>query len=294
MNQFKRVYTHSGGSHADDFMSVCLAIALNPTVVVYRVPTITDEIMKNDENLVLDIGMEDNGINHFDHHQDNKGLCAFNRYATAMGFSGKDIIPSWDFFTTIDCFGPKVAADSLGTTSSVIGQSRSMVEAMILDVFDEATVLEPSNSLHMVMYKIGVQYIRNVENIKNAQKKLRDNVYFKHIKKGSNHVNVMFINIEENPTVGLDYFKRSNSIRCDVFICPDQRGKGWAITRDNSCDPELIDFLHMKNDPRASFVHANGFFMTTKERISRDEVLSIINESICNKHDWYRSGPDKY
>lgn len=294
MTTFERIFTHSGGAHADDMMSVCLALALNPHATVYRVPAVSQAVMSDKTNLVLDIGSDDNGVNHFDHHQDNLGVCAFHRYAITMGYSGKDISPSWDFFTICDCFGPKVAAESLGTTSSVIGQSRSLVEATLLDVFEEVVVMNPTDPMHTVMRKIGERYIYNIDDVKKAQKKIRDNIVIKHTKKFNNNISVMFINIEENPTVGLDYFKRLNNIRCEVFVCPDQRGKGWAITRDNSCDPNIVDFLHMKDDARASFVHANGFFMTTKERISREDVMNIVNESIYNKHGWEKAGPDKY
>ena len=66
----------------------------------------------------------------------------------------------------------------------------------------------------------------------------------------------------------------------DVIVYPDQRADGWALQREVGVDPMRVSFNTWKNNPRMAFVHANGFFMTTKERVPRSELIDIIKQSV--------------
>lgn len=275
MKHFELIVTHAGDAHIDDFMSVCLALAINPDATVQRVTAVHANTMNNPKALVLDIGMDDNGKNHFDHHQDNQGPCAFHRFATAMNYAGLAIFPSWQFLSDVDCFGQTAVAKKIGTQSAVLTLSQSIPERLLISIFSQCHLLKPGDNIHEMMTLIGREYIQTIEDIKNAQDVLKDKIVLTRI----NDLNVVIVHIEKNPLVGFNYYCRSNNIKPDVIIHPDQRDVGWSIMRDANCDPIRIDFLKFKNTDVANFVHANGFFMTTKKRLEIAELFNLITDA---------------
>lgn len=71
--KIERIVTHDKSFHADEVMAIAVLIVFknfNGEIVRTRDIDILDEAKKDEETLVIDVGMDYNGVNNFDHHHD--------------------------------------------------------------------------------------------------------------------------------------------------------------------------------------------------------------------------------
>ena len=70
-------------------------------------------------------------------------------------------------------------------------------------------------------------------------------------------------------------------VRGGVAILQDKRGPGYALLRIK--DDPRVDLSKAKDLPCMRFVHANGFYATTKEPLARAHIADILGTAFVEQ-----------
>lgn len=282
----RKIITHPGQAHRDEFLACCVLIAEHGDVTIYRRDPTTEEL--NDPKIyVVDVGGEHiPGILNFDHHQlprEHEPTCALSMVLQHLGLydDAAAILPWMKPTEVLDSKGPFAMAAQVGIKVDDLMGLMSPVESQILQMFQRYQSMDRSDHLYTVMEWIGtgiMEYIAKVSyrlHILETQHK----AYW------IGDVGVVdtrdYIKGNEDPALGLEMF-------CKVYlrnepavtVTNDDRGEGHTLFRRN--DDPRIDFSRIKDSEHCVFAHANGFIAKVKRNAP---VNQLIYKSIVRPVD---------
>lgn len=290
LKNVRRIVTHGGGAHEDDFIAVALALHLigaahttnKPSVVVERRDPSEAEIL-DPEVLVLDVGKAYKPeCLTFDHHQYDdeavQGQCALSLFVRWLGLGPVFSVQRWYKHLVMgDAVGPFAVAADLELARFPF-ELESPIARALLSAFAECNRLEPSELLHKTMCRIG-------KSILDAAKRFETR--YRHLSVHGTHMSpnsVRGILVQEDLS-DFDIYEVAQTLKDDgtwaasqFIMFHSQRGEGWDFFRFN--DSEQVDFSVLQGKPGIDFAHNAGFYCQTSERLEVPEVLGLVRAAL--------------
>lgn len=283
----KKIVTHGGKAHLDDYMSVVIALAAQKLVADETMGAIverrdpTPEELEDPETLVLDVGgVYDPAKGNYDHHQLGRGskesamtLLASNIGLPNGAFDGSTYVPGAEKFPTdslaefleqvypwfrcradVDSNGPFAVAKAAGTDWSVVEPFLGPFEDIVLAAFTEA---EPEVRWETAGW-LALDIVEKWEAYANVAPKLKVDLPWW---SGGKLIVADFTDADPKETE-----KVSDALtpKKGVAIFHDNRGEGYTLLRLG--DDPRIDFSRVKDDPEVTFAHAGGFIAKTRSK----------------------------
>lgn len=271
-----KIVTHNGNAHADEFLAVCLALAVHGIVPVERTRKPAREDLENPEVMVFDIGQRyEPASSNFDHHHDTSLPSTLQLAAKALGLHEALSTQGWySVIDYADCKGPQKVGAVFGIgKSDVIAFDNPIATAMISQFgrFDG----EVSPEFLTLMQSIGTDIIRRTQRYADDYKKA-PNLPIHEVD------GVRYIVNDQNLGYALEDYACQHGV--DVLVRPDdgrRSGKegGWGFKR--VLDSTHVDFTRLRNHPdfvrENSFVHGTGFMARTTN--SDCDIAEIIRQA---------------
>ena len=279
-----KIVTHPGQAHRDDFISVC--VILDHLRESFDFPTVerrepTAEELLDPSIWVVDVGGDFNpALRNFDHHQfpkDYPNRCALSLVLEDLGLDSAAKLASgeWvDFTEVLDCKGPFVAASHIGITREQMLPLESPIESQLLRLWQS----EPDTAvMKYIMAEMGKQWRKYWVGFQTRMKLLKETCSYTPTV-GTKGVLFVAVDRNDNPSLAVEKFCQQQNIDPSVIISQDDRGLGYSLYRRN--DDKSIDFRQIKDNPQVIFAHSNGFIAKTVEGLGRDDLLSLVQQSV--------------
>ena len=287
----KRIITHPGSAHKDDFLACCVLIAENPVSIQRKDPKSKD--LDDSSVAVIDVGdrHEPNKKN-FDHHQfsrDRVPTCSLSLVLQDLGLyddarSFCDWLETAEWF---DCRGASATATWLGVKRDIIGRMSSPIELSLLRRFAAQSEHMSGEPLWEIMKMIGEDLVDYLRGLRSRLQYIREHSEVWNIERESHSLVAVYLPrshpLPEAPSMGLPRFIEENGLatKAHAMIYPDRRGEGYGLCRYN--DHPSIDFNRISSEPDVHFVHAAGFIAKTSatdsERLQDLLFISYNNHS---------------
>lgn len=288
----KHIITHPGQAHADDFLSVAIALAHYGCVPVYRRDP-TEEELEDNEVLVLDTGgrHEPERLN-FDHHQlprDAEAECALSLFVRYLGLEEQfKLQAAWETTKVLDAKGPFMAAKALGL-NTLPEELRSFVDRTMLRLFEKHRVLYSHKQegilgdrtphwipLLLVVQDLGKQLLQDVDEYARVYSRVRELVRVVEVDDLKGFL------VEEPITPVLTaavarYRDREHPEIVFSVMYGDREGESWALYRYK--DHPRVDFSRLSGD-QIVFAHAGGFIAKLALGVSKDEALEFVKAAL--------------
>jgi hypothetical protein len=276
----KKIVTHPGTAHQDDFLACCVLAAKFGIPIERREPTQSD--LDDVETLVLDVGGRfEPEKNNFDHHHDLSLPCAFTQIVAWKLRAEEKFHRVFKWFENVDFsdrHGAKALGNKYGLTEEQMAELGAPAFTALMAMFEKLSYLAALNTghehahdeklreyLYEIMRGIGQELITYAENYDVAWERLE-----RCEQKNLNGYQIV-INPCDDITATGDFMRERNIA---VMCSWDNRGQGWAILRSN--DYPQINLAQLANDPRIAFAHKGGFIAKTKEKIAVDELFELL------------------
>ena len=78
-------------------------------------------------------------------------------------------------------------------------------------------------------------------------------------------------------SAGLEEFRRLADNPPDIVISLDRRDDGWRLFRYEGTP---VDFSLISDCPEILFAHQSGFMARTKERLSIDDLITLVSKAV--------------
>jgi len=271
MTSIRRILTHPGGAHKDEFLASSVLLALYPVPILRREPKAAD--LADLETCVLDVGHEhEPAKSNFDHHQlprDHTPTCSLSLvlqhlelYEEARRFC--DWLEPAEWF---DCRGPHATAKWLGISREVVNQLNSPIDITLLRRFAQAESLRPGEPLWEIMRMVGEDLLDYVKTLQARLDFLNRTAEFWTLEAPEGAFHVVYVPrtnpLPDEPSMGLDAFIESQGRSHDIVatVYPDRRGSGYGLSRFQ--DHTRLDFTRIAAAPDVHFAHARGFIAKT-------------------------------
>ena len=283
----KKIITHPGGAHKDEFLACCVLLA-NDSVSILRQEA-TDQELEDPEVVVVDVGhRHEPQLNNFDHHQfprDAEPTCSLSLVLSKLGIyeDARSFCPWLEVAEWFDCRGPNDTADWLGLDREVVGKLNSPIDITILQGFAKQAEHNPGEPIWEVMQMVGkelVEYITGLRGRIDEVSKIEEVWNLTH---GDVGFKVIFAP-RTDPSIqevsgALGWRVKELGIEEEVYVMvyPDGRGQGYGMKRFN--DREEIDFSIIEKESDVRFAHARGFIAKV-EAVGIDRLKELIVKSI--------------
>jgi hypothetical protein len=261
------IVTHPGRAHFDEFFAVSLVLAVDSTAdfsIQRRNPT-KEEL--DDPNVwVIDIGERyEPELRNFDHHQDLDLHASFVLVSDYLNLTNElKVTPWWTYKDKIDCFGPFKIAKEMGIKRLL--NIYSPVEVWLLKMFEQ----DPC-AISQMMRLFGQSVIKEAK-LLFSQLNLWESCEKVKVKD-----KIVLIGLTDD-TTGAQRYSDTMDTPAAISVTFDGRGKGWRLSRVN--DAHGVDFSKVIGHKDILFAHKNGFVAKTKERLSKDEVLKLVELAV--------------
>lgn len=269
------IMTHGGKAHADDFLSVCLALYEHPAAVVKRRQPTDAEIM-DPSVLVLDTGKDFNPqLNNFDHHQVRGMPCAFHLYCEHLGLD-QDMARYHDWYralSVLDTVGGLAYARESGFPR--YPHEVHPVQTFVLNLFSQVPFMDPFHAMHSVMRDIGWRMVSYIDDMRRSMKILEEQAKVVVV----NGVDGIVLDHVDN--LARDKYRSENAPQAAFFIGRSYRPKEGYFLHRYSDDPR-VDFSTLSKSIKVVFAHHSGFYATTTSDVaSLDEVMQLLDVYDC-------------
>ena len=283
----KKIITHPGGAHKDEFLACCVLLA-NDSVSILRQEA-TDQELKDPQVVVVDVGhRHEPQLNNFDHHQfprDAEPTCSLSLVLSKLGIyeDARSFCPWLEVAEWFDCRGPNDTADWLGLDREVVGKLNSPIDITILQAFAKQTEHNPGEPIWEVMQMMGKELIEYITGLRGRIDEVSKIEEVWEIKHGGEEFKVIFArrtdpSIEEvSGALGWRVKELGLEEEVYVMVYPDGRGQGYGMKRFN--DREEIDFSRIEKESDVRFAHARGFIAKV-EAVGIDRLKELIMKSI--------------
>ena len=283
----KKIITHPGGAHKDEFLACCVLLA-NDSVSILRQEA-TDQELRDPQVVVVDVGhRHEPQLNNFDHHQfprDAEPTCSLSLVLSKLGIyeDARSFCPWLEVAEWFDCRGPNDTADWLGLDREVVGKLNSPIDITILQGFAKQTEHNPGEPIWEVMQMIGKELVEYITGLRGRIDEVSKIEEVWEIKHGGEEFKVIFArrtdpSIEEvSGALGWRVKELGLEEEVYVMVYPDGRGQGYGMKRFN--DREEIDFSRIEKESDVRFAHARGFIAKV-EAVGIDRLKELIMKSI--------------
>jgi GNAT superfamily N-acetyltransferase len=283
----KKIITHPGGAHKDEFLACCVLLA-NDSVSILRQEA-TDQELKDPQVVVVDVGhRHEPQLNNFDHHQfhrDAEPTCSLSLVLSKLGIyeDARSFCPWLEVAEWFDCRGPNDTADWLGLDREVVGKLNSPIDITILQGFAKQTEHNPGEPIWEVMQMMGKELIEYITGLRGRIDEVSKIEEVWELKHGGEEFKVIFArrtdpSIEEvSGALGWRVKELGLEEEVYVMVYPDGRGQGYGMKRFN--DRAEIDFSRIEKESDVRFAHARGFIAKV-EAVGIDRLKELIMKSI--------------
>ena len=275
----KKIITHPGQAHRDEFMACSLLIAAGKCDRIERRDA-TEEDLNDPEVIVLDQGgrHEPDTRMNFDHHQlprDAAPTCSITLILPYLGIGPWQARQIWgwlEFSELLDSKGPFATAEKLGSNPDALFAGVSPIETTVLRWFAEETMIcDPSKTivgwdddcapLFALMHRIGKEKLNYLADVVERLDYLRENAKVVEVQ------SLLFLDARcvertNQPALGLEmYAEEIEDIPAGRVIAgtitQDDRGDGLSLFRRN--DHPGVDFSRLEGRDGVVFAHKGGF-----------------------------------
>ena len=278
------VLTHNGRAHRDEFLSVCILLAVNPTVsrIVRHEPSKEELLSK--EVFVVDTGQEYSPETlNFDHHQMeskwDEPVCSLTLILRHFGLEAqaRNVFPWLRPTEAGDVFGLAGTAAAAGIDKNVdIRPLLSPVEKAILERFSAVDELTPEHPMFDEMKSIGDALMSELRTVSHRLEALKHRTQLLEF---SGHLALLNkIARDQDPELGFNLFIEREHPEALVAIVEDQRGRGWKLFRRR---PEVLDLRRIAESPDVGFAHSGGFLATTRALLPADQLVGLLDAAIA-------------
>lgn len=266
----KRIVTHPGGAHKDDFLAVSVLIAKTGAPVERR--TANDGEVDDPTVALVDIGgSHDSTRSNFDHHhfpREHAPTCALSLVLEHLGLY-EDAKTFCDWLEPAEWFdsrGPNKTAEWLGVSREAVARLNSPIDVTMLRRFAREKRLDPGQTLYEVMRFIGDDLL---DFLVTARDRLDRTEQFAETwdLDVQEKAQVVFLprasSSPEEPSASLNRYVRAKGLQNNVvaLIYPDRRGEGYGISRFE--DHPRLDFSRVQDETDVHFAHTSGFMCKT-------------------------------
>jgi hypothetical protein len=267
----RKIVTHPGGAHKDDFLAVCVLIARVQAPVERRVTTPED--VQNPEIALVDIGgSHEPALSNFDHHhfsREHAPTCALSLVLQHLGLY-EDALRFCDWLEPAEWFdsrGPNQTAEWLGVDRGVIARLNSPIDVTLLRRFARSRELKAGETLYEVMRFIGEDLIDFVQTARRRLDRTASVAKLWTLDLSGESKKVAFLPRDDSsvdePSASLSRYVRDQGLQGQVvaLVYPDRRGEGYGITRYE--DHPRLDFGRVETEKDVHFAHTTGFMCKT-------------------------------
>jgi hypothetical protein len=249
----RRIFTHSGKAHADEFLACSVLLKKYPNATVLRVDELPAELGEYD--VAVDIGRTYTPMKVLDHHHDLNVPCSLVLVLKDFyGYDYGELPLSIRAVDMRDRYGPQKTAELTAP---------SLVETAVLQIFSNTAQISPGDPLHLLLIHVGESVLEEADGLREARKvKLfmtpKGYVAFASKPIATRHLNEVYENI-----IGA--------------VMPDSRSDGkrtvvYRVGRSPFFDPARIPL-------RKSYEHPGGFLVVVDAPF--DQVAPDIVTSYC-------------
>ncbi|MHA1149103.1 MAG: MYG1 family protein [Promethearchaeota archaeon] len=278
----KKIITHHGNAHLDDFLSCCLLLHKDPEIKKIERKDPTEEELEDETSWVLDIGGRLEPLkNNFDHHQENIRECTLSLLLKNWNIWEKAIkVHSFlEIAVLIDSQGQYKTLKELNLPNYVSIIFSSFLEISLLRLFSKKSVIHENSVLYKLMKYFGSEFFKEISDYEETiqlvdkfseVKKLRDVPVIQYYGKITNTMERL---IKEK--------KKELFGRGGIGIFPNNRPKG-TIAVQRYDEDKRVDFTRLPKDKRIRFIHSSGF-LAIFDPMSNYELEQLILEAIRKK-----------
>jgi len=267
----KKIVTHPGSAHKDEFLACCVIIAEDPVPISRRDPNSSD--LDDSSVAVIDVGdRHEPAKKNFDHHKfprDHSPTCSLSLVLHDLGLyddarSFCDWLETAEWF---DCRGANATANWLGVKREIIGRMSSPIELSLLRRFASQGEHLPGEPLWEIMKMIGEDLVDYLRSLRARLQYIGEHSQVWNIERESQSLVAVYLPrtqpLPDDPSIGLPRFIEENGLaaKAHAMIYPDRRGEGYGLCRYN--DHPSMDFNRISEEPDVHFVHAAGFIAKT-------------------------------
>jgi len=272
MTEIRRIVTHPGGAHKDDFLACSLLAHVHEVAIYRREPT--QEDLDDPATCVVDVGgKHDSARRNFDHHQfprDHEPLCALSLVLQDMGLyeDGKAFCEWLEPAEWLDCLGPVETAQKLGVERDVITKLVSPIDVTLLRRFAACSELRAPDPLWHVMKMVGEDLVTYLKSLRQRLDEIATQAEWWSISSNGSTSNgstfeALFLPRADppvdEPSFGLGRYieEQGKNDTVIAMVYPDRRGSGYGLSRHN--DDTRMDFTRIGVCEDVHFAHPRGF-----------------------------------
>jgi len=280
----KKVVTHPGSAHTDDFLACCILMAQSEASVERREPTA--EELDDPEIAVVDVGgvYDPDNLN-FDHHhfpRNHPPTCSLSLVLDHLRIY-QDALKYAPWLQTAELFdsrGPVKTAKHFGLDPEFINCFRSPIERIVISLFSEVDSVLPETELYNLMERIGHDIVQSITSVMDEVSAINRNTTVYNV----GQIKVAFCSLE-SPRYMREWAKKHHpDAKFDVFVSEDNRGDGWSLFRVD--DSPMIDFSVLEGREEVKFAHKNGFIAKTTTKLDESDVMGLIGDSYTGATRW--------
>jgi len=253
----KKIITHSGPAHSDEFLAVSLLLHKYPDAVVIRVPDFTGE--PEEGEIVVDVGKRYDGRIFFDHHQDEDLPSSFILVLRDFfGIDSENLPTDFRYIDLRDRFGAYVAKKVLN-----MDEDRGLVERAMLKYFSTITLLSPEHPLHYIMRCVGESVLALLDDFlfaKNGVKLFPTSLGY-----------VVF----SPKPLNLTYIREAHADKHIIGAVMPSRDGGTMLIQANEGK-----FIPKATSYPKTFVHNSGFAVVVPIPYEQIDPLKIVMECV--------------
>ena len=268
MTPIRRVLTHPGSAHKDDFLACCVLLHHYPVPIERREPTEAD--LEDASIAVVDVGgAHDPERNNYDHHhfpRDADPVCALSLVLQAFGLyeDAREFCDWLEPAEWLDCRGPVETAKWLNTDREVITKLVSPIDVTMLRRFAASSELTEASPLWQVMRMVGEDLVAFIQNLRDRLAFIGEHAEFWDL--GNGEQALFMPRTEPLPaeaSAGLPRFvgREGRDESVIALVYPDRRGSGYGLSRHR--DDLRMDFTRIDGAEDVHFAHARGFVAKT-------------------------------
>ena len=270
----RRILTHPGSAHKDDFLACCVLVHLHAAPVVRRDPTGAD--LADPETCVIDVGGEhEPARNNYDHHQfpsEHPPLCALSLVLQDLGlYDDAKAFCDWlEPAEWLDCLGPNETARKLNVDREVITQLLSPIDVTLLRRFAGTKELTEADPVWQVMRMVGEDLLGYLRSLRACLTRIGEHAQWWQISNSGGDgapLEALFMQrsepLPDEPSFGLGRYieEQNKEDRVIAMVYPDRRGDGYGLSRFN--DDQRMNFTRITDCEDVHFAHARGFVAKT-------------------------------
>lgn len=280
----KRIVTHAGAAHADEVVSILIALGSDPEIAcIDRVNQVSERDLDAQSIYVLDIGnRHDPNYLNFDHHQFSEGdssRCTLTLVLEHFGLlnAARRYWPWLEPFEKADVFGTQAVAEMLGVSRQTVELLRqNPLETGLLGEMSSVRRIERGHPLFETMERMGANLLKSLRDCEMQERRLGDLMRIREWASGR-HV-VIFPSTKRIPpdtfSVVTELLIRQKCPDAEVKVADDLRGKGLALIRlPNARD---LDFNRCRGRENIAFVHHTGFLAVTDSILPDTKLCELI------------------